>query len=94
VAQFFRRGTFPDQLSEARTISSINRAARKISTVQNWDVSVKAVAHYPTVLDMMVNKRNWTTSVGQAYVEEPDHVMGSVQRLRVRANHLGPSEIE
>jgi hypothetical protein len=31
---------------------------------QPWDASVKAVAHYPTVIAMMANKIDWTTCVG------------------------------
>ncbi len=49
---------------------------------QPWDMSVKAVAHYPAVISMMADKIDWTTSVGQAYVNQSTDVMTSVQRLR------------
>lgn len=56
---------------------------------QPWDVSVKAVAHYPTVIYMMSDKIDWTTSVGQAYVNQSTDVMISVQRLRHMAHNVG-----
>ena len=43
---------------------------------------MKAVAHYPTVLSMMADKIDWTTSLGQAYVNQSSDVMDAVQRLR------------
>ncbi|MGB7849069.1 MAG: DUF3300 domain-containing protein [Candidatus Acidiferrum sp.] len=56
---------------------------------QPWDVSVKAVAHYPAVISMMADKMDWTTSVGQAYVNQSTDVMTSVQRLRHMAHSVG-----
>ncbi|MGB8474015.1 MAG: DUF3300 domain-containing protein [Candidatus Acidiferrum sp.] len=56
---------------------------------QPWDVSVKAVAHYPTVIYMMADRIDWTTSVGQAYVNQSTDVMSSIQRLRHMARDVG-----
>ncbi len=57
-----------------------------------WDVSVKAVAHYPSVLYMMSDKIDWTTSLGQAYVNQSTDVMTSVQHLRALAQSAGNLE--
>src|ERR1035438_9130009 len=56
---------------------------------QSWDVSVKSVAHYPTVLNMMSDKLDWTTAVGQAYVSQSTDVTASIQRLRNMAHNQG-----
>jgi hypothetical protein len=56
---------------------------------QPWDVSVKAVARYPTVLYTMADKLDWTTSVGQAYASQSTDVTESVQRLRAQARSAG-----
>ena len=56
---------------------------------QPWDVSVKAVAHYPSVLYMMSDQIDWTTSLGQAYVYQSTDVMTSIQRLRALAYSAG-----
>jgi len=56
---------------------------------QPWDVSVKAVAHYPSVIHMMADKIDWTVALGQAYVEQPEDVMAAVQFLRWQARKAG-----
>jgi hypothetical protein len=56
---------------------------------QYWDVSVKAVAHYATVVEMMGDRIDWTTSLGQAYVNQSTDVATSVQRLRHMARSAG-----
>ncbi|MFI5058468.1 MAG: DUF3300 domain-containing protein [Candidatus Acidiferrales bacterium] len=56
---------------------------------QPWDVSVRAVAHYPTVIEMMADKIDWTTSLGQAYVNQSTDVMTAVQHLRHMAHDVG-----
>lgn len=59
---------------------------------QPWDVSVKAVAHYPTVIEMMADKIDWTTSLGQAYVNQSTDVMTAVRHLRHMAHDVGNLE--
>jgi hypothetical protein len=88
LAQVLLAATFPDQIDEAaRTVRAYGAGYAVDSTP--WDVSVKAVAHYPTVLSMMADKIDWTTSLGQAYVNQSSDVMDAVQRLRRRARSGG-----
>jgi hypothetical protein len=47
------------------------------------------VAHYPQVLQMMVEKQDQTIAIGQAYVTQPQDVAKSIQRLRVEAQDAG-----
>ena len=56
---------------------------------QTWDVSVKSVSNYPQVLEMMASQTDWTTAVGQAYVNQSTDVMKSIQRLRALAKGSG-----
>jgi len=56
---------------------------------QNWDVSVRSLAHYPTVLRKMANDSEWTIALGQVYVEQPQVVMESIQTLRVQCRTNG-----
>jgi len=88
LAQVLVAATFPDQIDEA---SRFLRAGANSGAIddQPWDVSVKAVAHYPTVLYMMDNKLDWTTSLGQAYVNQSTDVDASIQRLRGLAHDAG-----
>ena len=87
LAQLFVAATFPDQVEEAARY--VRAYGQNGVDDQNWDVSVKAVAHYPTVVGMMADKIDWTTSVGQAYVNQSTDVAASVQRLRHMARHAG-----
>jgi hypothetical protein len=87
LAQVLVAATFVDQ---------IDVAARWVRAYgpngiddQQWDVSVKAVAHYPTVLSMMADNLDWTAAVGQAYVNQSTDVMMSIQRLRSMAQAQG-----
>jgi hypothetical protein len=91
LAQVLVAATFPDQIDEAARFIRADSNPDAIDG-QSWDVSVKAVAHYPTVLYMMADQLDWATSLGQAYVNQPDDVMGSVQRLRADAQAAGNLE--
>lgn len=88
LAQVLLASTFPDQIDEA---SRFLRGSSNPDDIDSepWDVSVKAVARYPTVLYMMADKLDWTTSVGQAYVSQSTDVTESIQRLRAQARSAG-----
>ena len=88
LAQVLLAATFPDQVDEAARFCRGGANPDDIDT-QPWDVSVKAVAHYPTVLYMMADGLDWTTALGQAYVNQSGDVMASVQRLRQEARSAG-----
>ena len=88
LAQVLVAATFPDQIDEAARYLRAGADPNSIDD-QPWDVSVKAVAHYPTVLYMMDNRLDWTTSVGQAYVYQSTDVQASIQRLRAQAHNAG-----
>jgi hypothetical protein len=87
LAQVLVAATFPDQIDQAaRWVRSYGQNG---VDGQPWDVSVRAVAHYPTVLNMMDDNLDWTTALGQAYVYQSTDVMTSVQRLRAMAQQQG-----
>lgn len=87
LAQLLIAATYPEQLE---------LAARYVATYgtegideQGWDVSVKSVAHYSPVLNMLVERPNWATALGRAYALQPGDVMASVQSLRRMARAQG-----
>jgi uncharacterized protein DUF3300 len=88
LAQVVPASTFIDQLEQAQQTLGGSTDDNTIGN-QNWDVSVKSVAHYPQVLQMMVEKRDWTTALGQAYVNQSTDVGKSIQRLRAEAKAAG-----
>ncbi len=88
LAQVLTAATFVDQVDEASRMLRGSSDPRFIDG-QPWDVSVKSVAHYPSVLQMMSDRLDWTTSVGQAYVNQSTDVMIAIQRLRMMAHNQG-----
>ncbi len=88
LAQVLPASTFVDQIDEAGRWLRANNDPNGID-YQPWDVSVKAVAHYPSVLYMMSDKIDWTTSLGQAYIDQSTDVIASIQRLRALAYSAG-----
>jgi hypothetical protein len=87
LAQVLVAATFPDQIQDAARWVRVNDPYN--IDYQPWDVSVKAVAHYPTVLAMLNDRLDWTTALGQAYVYQSTDIMMSVQRLRNMAYSQG-----
>lgn len=83
LAQVLVAATFADQIEEAAAYVRTN--GTEGIDEQGWDVSVKAVAHYPPVLNRMVERIDWTTELGQAYALQSTDVMDAVQRLRAQA---------
>jgi Protein of unknown function (DUF3300) len=88
LAQVLVAATFPDQVDRAARFVRDDANADDVDG-QPWDVSVKAVAHYPQVLEMMADKLDWASALGQAYVNQSTDVMTSVQRLRAQARAAG-----
>ena len=56
---------------------------------QPWDASVKALAQFRSVLANMDKNLSWTSSLGDAYVNQPQQVMDAVQEMRRRAQQAG-----
>ena len=87
LAQVLVAATFPDQVDEAARFVRANGTSD--IDEQSWDVSVKAVAHYPSALNMMADKPDWTSALGRAYAVQSSDVMLAVQRLRRMADAQG-----
>lgn len=87
LAQVLVAATFPDQVEDAA------RWVRENGTAgiddQAWDVSVKSVAHYPSALNTMADKNDWTATLGRAYASQSSDVMAAVQRMRSMADGQG-----
>ncbi|MEO7996024.1 MAG: DUF3300 domain-containing protein [Gemmatimonadaceae bacterium] len=87
LAQVLVAATFPDQIQDAADF--VRAYGTDSIDVQSWDISVKAVAHYPSALNTMADKIDWTSALGKAYATQSSDVMASVQRLRKMAADQG-----
>jgi len=88
LAEIFTAATLPSQIVLAdRYVSQggdVNAAAQ-----QPWDPSIQALVHYPTVLKWLDDNLAWTTDVGQAFLNQQQDVIASIQRLRAQAQAEG-----
>ncbi|HYW50108.1 MAG TPA: DUF3300 domain-containing protein [Gemmatimonadaceae bacterium] len=87
LAQVLVASTFPEQVLDAARY--VRENGDDGIDDQSWDVSVKAVAHYPSALNMLAEKEDWMTALGRAYALQSGDVMSAVQRLRRMADTQG-----
>src|ERR1700674_1426534 len=84
VAQILAASTYPTEIVEA------NRGMQQHPDLkgqqlgeevdkQAWDPSVKALVEFPSVLGNMDKNLSWTSSLGDAYVNQQQEVMNAVQ---------------
>jgi hypothetical protein len=94
LAQILMAATYPLEVVQADRWAKANRNLRDDQLndaldQQNWDPSVKALAPFPQVLSMMGERLEWTQKLGDAFLDQQDEVMDTVQRLRARAQAAG-----
>jgi hypothetical protein len=94
VAQVLAAATYPDQIVEAdrwmQQHSDLKgeQLGQEVDK-QPWDPSVKALVEFPSVLANMDKNLSWTSSLGDAYVNQQQDVMTAVQQMRQRAESSG-----
>jgi len=94
LAQVLMAATYPGQVSEAVTWSKANPNASGDDAVkqvakQPWDPSVQALVAFPQLLATLGQDPAWVQRLGDAFLAQPDDVMGAVQRLRHQAQAAG-----
>jgi hypothetical protein len=94
VAQILAASTFPDQVAVADYWLHENQnltgtSLRQTVDKQSWDASVKALAEFPSVLNNLAKNLTWTSSLGEAYHNQPSEVMAAIQVLRAKAKAEG-----
>jgi len=94
VAQILAAAAFPEEIVEAdRWLQDHKnlqgqRLADEVDK-QPWDPSVKALTEFPAVLANMDKNLSWTSSLGDAYVNNQGGVMSAIQVMRQRAQSAG-----
>src|SRR5579863_3361360 len=97
VAQILAAATYPDQVVEAdrwlqqHTDFKGEQLGKEVDK-QPWDPSVKALTEFSSVLANMDKNLSWTSSLGDAYVNQQQDVMNAVQVMRDRAEKAGNLE--
>ena len=94
LSQILMAATYPREVAEAASWSRVNPGLRGEQAVraveqEDWDPSVVSLVAFPQVLAMMDERRGWTERLGDAFLDQPDQVMETVQHLRRRADAAG-----
>lgn len=87
LAQVLPASTFPDDVATAAKYVKSN--GKEGIDDQDWPVAVKSVAYYPDALYELADDSERMTAIGQAYTLQPNDVLDSIQRLRLRAYDNG-----
>ena len=94
LVQILMAATYPLEVVQAARWSKANPklngdAAIKKVEGESWDVSVKSLVAFPSILEMMNEKLDWTQKLGDAFLGQQKDVMASVQHLRQQAQNSG-----
>lgn len=94
TAQILMAATYPLEIVEAERWLR-NNSALKGKELDNalqemsWDPSVKALSHFPGILNAMSDKLDQTRKLGDAFLRQEDDVMNTIQELRRKARDAG-----
>ena len=88
IALILPASTVPaDLVLAARYIASNGDSAQVAN--QPWDESVKSLINYPEIIKWLDQNLEWTTQVGEVFLDQPADVMNSIQQLRAQAIAAG-----
>lgn len=94
LAQVLMASTYPIEVVEAdrfvRAHPGLRDAALDNALLnKDWDPSVKALSHFPSILALMSERIGETTELGNAFLAQEADVMAMVQQLRAQAHAQG-----
>ncbi|HUN85281.1 MAG TPA: DUF3300 domain-containing protein [Terracidiphilus sp.] len=95
VAEILAASTYPaqvvaaDEWLRAQGNSPPEQIVAGANAQTSWDPSVKALTAFPQVLAMMDHNLQWTTNLGNAYYNQPQDVLQTIQVMRERAEQAG-----
>jgi len=97
LAQVLAASTYPLEIVQCRRWLDQNQklkgeALAKAVEKQPWDPSVQGLVTFPDVLKRLDEGLQWTTDLGNAFLEQPSEVMDAVQRMRKKAKDGGKLE--
>ncbi len=89
--------TYPLEIVEAHRWADKNKSLSKEDKVkiiedQEWEPSVKAIAPFEQVLTRMNDELSWTQDLGDAFLQDEERVLATIQTLRVKAEEAGNLE--
>ena len=94
LSQILMAATYPLEVAEAASWIRARPGlagddAVRAAEWENWDPSVKSLLAFPHVLTRMGEDPQWTQTLGDAFLDQQEEVMETVQALRRRAQAAG-----
>ena len=94
LSQVLMATSYPLEIVEAARWSKANPTLKGDAAVaavkdQSWDVSVKSLVAFPSVLIQLNDHLDWTQKLGDAMISQEQDVAASIQRLRAKAADAG-----
>lgn len=66
-----------------------DREITRLVDEQDWDPSVKALTRFPNIIEKLSTDLTWMRNLGDAFLQDEEQVLASVQSLRKRADIAG-----
>lgn len=92
LAKILIASTYPLEVTEAANWlqqgSGSSRTPEGVRS-QRWDQSIKDIVSVPRVIVAMNDHLDWTQTLGDAFLSDPDAVLSTVQMLRAKAAASG-----
>ena len=94
LAQTLVASTYPLEIIQlqqwlAKNKDLKDKALEEAVAKQPWDPSIQSMASVPEVVKRLGDDIQWTTSLGNAFLEQQSDVMDAVQRMRAKAQGTG-----
>ena len=94
LSQVLMAASYPLEIVEAARWSQANPNLKGDAAVtavadKTWDVSVKSLVAFPSVLKQLNEHLDWTQKLGDAMIGQQADVATSIQRLRAKASAAG-----
>jgi hypothetical protein len=94
LAQLLPASAYPLQIVQVQRWLEKNAdavAKNDFAAIDNtkWDPAVKALARFPEVVKKLNDNLDWTTDLGDAFVNQPKDVADVIQELRAEAQKAG-----
>jgi hypothetical protein len=94
LSQVLMAASYPLEIVEAARWSQANPNLKGDAAVtavadKTWDVSVKSLVAFPSILKQLNEHLDWTQKLGDALISQQQDVATSIQRLRAKAAEAG-----
>jgi uncharacterized protein DUF3300 len=94
LSQVLMAASYPLEIVEAARWSQANPNLKGDAAVtavadKTWDVSVKSLVAFPSILKQLNEHLDWTQKLGDAMIGQQQDVAASIQRLRTKATAAG-----